>query len=102
VSTQDAEHISEMFEGFHVFETVREHRKRREVQSSCLARRGRTLSLGTFFEDTKLLSPTSDVMKLLMPGEYLKTSVKEFLEKCFESPDSGSGPLQPRSCGFEH
>ena len=37
-----------------------------------------------------------------MPRQYLKTSVKEFLEKCFESSDSGSGALQQRSCGFEH
>ena len=91
-----------MFESFHVFETVREHGTRSEIQSSCLARRGRILSLGTFFEDTKLLSPSSDAMRLLISGEYLRSSVKELLQKCFENPDSGSGCLQRRSYGFEH
>ena len=72
-----------------MFETVQEDRERREILSKCLAQQGRILSLGSFLEDTKLLSPTSDVMKLLMPS-HLTTSIKGLLEKCFESSESSS------------
>ena len=93
LSSQDASYITERFDNFDVFETVRDKQKRSEVLSSVLRYPGRILSLRLLIEDTKILEPAARIMKYILP-ECSSESIKASMEACFRIRKASFSPVE--------